>query len=149
MSIGMRIKELRTAKGISQQKLANALDLSVDMIRSVEINRSNPSLDTLLKLADFFECTVDYLLERTDIPTKEVPIIWEDFQRQMKFLSDMTRTVDPEQADRISDIISRLPDNDTEITGVSLDKVSDILRTFANSIEKAYEAVISDNNDSK
>lgn len=68
MNIGDRVKEQRSKLGLSAQKLANAIDVSVDMIRSIEINRARPSVETLAKLAMYFGCTADYLLGNTDDP---------------------------------------------------------------------------------
>ena len=72
MSIGLRIKTERKNLKLTQPQLAEKLGVSLDMVKSMETNRSNPSIDTLNKLADTFGCSVDYLLGR------EVPVVSED-----------------------------------------------------------------------
>jgi transcriptional regulator with XRE-family HTH domain len=62
----LRLKELRVEKGFTQKELARVINTTDDSIYSWEKARSQPPLDTLVKLADFFECSVDYLLGRED-----------------------------------------------------------------------------------
>jgi transcriptional regulator with XRE-family HTH domain len=66
MSIPKRIKELRARVGISQETLAKKLGLSVASVASYEIGRVTPSIEVLMKLADVFGVSVDYILERTN-----------------------------------------------------------------------------------
>ena len=61
-----RLLELRMEKGLSQAKLAQQLQVSYAVICYWETNRSEPTAPNLLKLADFFEVSVDYLRGRTD-----------------------------------------------------------------------------------
>ena len=66
MTIGERIKAKRKEKNISQMQLANALNLSNGCIAMIEIGKNEPTANTLLKYADFFQCSTDYLLGRED-----------------------------------------------------------------------------------
>lgn len=59
-----RIKELRSKFGLTQQQLAYETGLSVAGIQSIETGRAKPNVETLVKLADRFNCTTDYLLGR-------------------------------------------------------------------------------------
>ena len=61
-----RLLELRKEKGISQAALAKALDVSYAVVCYWETDRSEPTAPNLVKLADFFEVTVDYLLGRVE-----------------------------------------------------------------------------------
>lgn len=56
--IGNRIKELRKAKGWSQENLAELSDLSYKYLGEVERAVVNPSLDTLISIADGLEISV-------------------------------------------------------------------------------------------
>ena len=47
-------------------QLANALNLSNGCIAMIEIGKNEPTANTLLKYADFFQCSTDYLLGRED-----------------------------------------------------------------------------------
>ena len=64
----MRLRELRKAKGISQLKLALDLNTSQNTISRYETGEREPGLVELIKIADYFNVSVDYLLERTDNP---------------------------------------------------------------------------------
>lgn len=64
----MRLKEIRKAKGISQLKLAMALNTSQNTISRYETGEREPGLVELINIADYFDVSIDYLLERTDDP---------------------------------------------------------------------------------
>ena len=61
-----KLKELRMEKGLTQKQLADALETTDDSIYSWERGRSQPSLEMLRSIADFFDVTVDDLLEKID-----------------------------------------------------------------------------------
>lgn len=61
-----RLKELREAYGLSQQKLASNFHLSQQSIYKYENNLAEPDIDMLKSLAAFFDTSVDYLIEYTD-----------------------------------------------------------------------------------
>ena len=50
--IGKRIKSLREAKGLTQEKLAEKTGLSLDFIGKIEVNINNPGLKSLIKIAN-------------------------------------------------------------------------------------------------
>lgn len=62
----LKIKELRTEKGIDQQTLARALKIGKGSISNWEVGRTEPSIDYILSLADYFEVSTDYLLGRSN-----------------------------------------------------------------------------------
>ena len=64
----MRLKELRKAKGLSQQRLATDLNTNQNTISRYETGERQPSIDELIRIADYFHVSIDYLLERTDCP---------------------------------------------------------------------------------
>ena len=64
----MRLKEIRKAKGISQLKLAMELNTSQNTISRYETGEREPGLAELVNIADYFDVSIDYLLERTDDP---------------------------------------------------------------------------------
>ena len=53
------IRFLRTAEGLSQQQLAEAMDVSRQTINSIEKERYTPSLPLAIALARFFDKTVE------------------------------------------------------------------------------------------
>ncbi|MBR3641446.1 MAG: helix-turn-helix transcriptional regulator [Oscillibacter sp.] len=64
----MRLKELRLARGITQVRMAIDLNMSQNTISRYETGEREPALAELVRLADYFGVSVDYLLERTDKP---------------------------------------------------------------------------------
>lgn len=61
-SIGTNIKQFRTAKGLSQESLANSLFVTRQTVSNYETGRSYPDLDMLQKIADALEVDVLHLL---------------------------------------------------------------------------------------
>ena len=61
-----RLLELRTEKGLSQATLAKQLQVSYAVVCYWETNRSEPTAPNIVKIADFFGVTTDYLLGRTE-----------------------------------------------------------------------------------
>lgn len=65
----MRLKELREKANISQLKLAMDLGLNQNSISRYETGVREADYHTLILFADYFNVSIDYLLERTDNPT--------------------------------------------------------------------------------
>lgn len=63
-----RLRQLRTKKDVTQVELGRLLNLSKQTISSYENRGSTPDPETLQRLADYFDVSVDYLLGRTDDP---------------------------------------------------------------------------------
>jgi putative transcriptional regulator len=57
------IRALRTERGLSQQELAQAMDVSRQTINSIEQERYTPSLPLAMALARFFELTVEEVFD--------------------------------------------------------------------------------------
>lgn len=64
----MRLKEVREAKKVSQIKLAIDLGLNQNSISRYENGQREADYKTLISFADYFNVSVDYLLERTNNP---------------------------------------------------------------------------------
>lgn len=61
--IGKRIKERRQSLGITQEFVANHLDVNPSHISNIEGGRANPSLTALVKIANVLKCSVDYFID--------------------------------------------------------------------------------------
>ena len=66
----MRLKELRKKNNISQLKLAMDLQLNQNAISRYETGAREADYATLIRIADYFDISIDYLLERTDNPQR-------------------------------------------------------------------------------
>ena len=64
----VRLRELRKARGLSQVKLAMDLNISQNTLSRYENREREAGYDTLIKIADYFDVSIDYLLGRTDEP---------------------------------------------------------------------------------
>ena len=54
-----RLEEIRKAKGITQEELANALEVSRQTVGSLENGRYNPSIILAFKIARFFDVAIE------------------------------------------------------------------------------------------
>ena len=61
------IRKLRTDTGYTQKQIAELLGVSQNTYSQYEIGVLNYPVDALVKLADFYGVSVDYLLGRTDV----------------------------------------------------------------------------------
>lgn len=66
MFFSQRLKELRIEKGLTQDQLSAKTGLSHGCIAMLELEKRAPTASTISILADFFECSTDYLLGRSD-----------------------------------------------------------------------------------
>ena len=64
----MRLKELRKKKKLSQLRLAIDLSTTQNTISRYETGEREPDMEALIKIADYFDVSVDYLLGRTNNP---------------------------------------------------------------------------------
>ncbi|MCQ2016755.1 helix-turn-helix domain-containing protein [Clostridium butyricum] len=64
--LGERIKLLRKEQGITQDQLAEYINVSRSSVNGYENDGVEPSLNVLVKIADKFNVSLDYLLERTE-----------------------------------------------------------------------------------
>lgn len=70
MDFNCRLKELRKKNKLTQVSLAEKLGLTERQYQRLEANDSKPMYDNLLALADYFDVSLDYLVGRSDDPTR-------------------------------------------------------------------------------
>ena len=66
----MKLKELRKSRKISQLKIAMDLNMNQNTISRYETGEREPGINELIKLADYFNVSIDYLLEQTNNPER-------------------------------------------------------------------------------
>jgi len=69
--IGDKIKDLRTAKKMTQEDLAKIIGVSTSMVGMYETNVRKPSYKVLIKIANYFNVLTDYLLEKSPFKTQK------------------------------------------------------------------------------
>lgn len=111
-----RLVKLRTDKGLSQYDLAKALGLSRGQLSNYELGTRQPDNATLIKIANFFDVTTDYLLGRTDIPNATSDLkknkIPEEF---IKLLKDQNGSLPYSAVTRVLKIFSPTDKSKTKI----------------------------------
>ena len=65
----MILKKIRKEKGISQLKLAMDLNTNQNTISKYETGEREPGINELIKIADYFDVSIDYSVGRTENPT--------------------------------------------------------------------------------
>ncbi len=63
-----RLKELRKAKGLTQVSLQMQTGIEQALLSKFESGDRTPPTETLLRLAEFYNVSIDYILFRTDKP---------------------------------------------------------------------------------
>jgi len=68
LSFGKRLKKLRKEKKISQEKLADIIGISRSTLSMYELDKREPDIANIVKFADFFGVSTDYLLGKESEP---------------------------------------------------------------------------------
>lgn len=92
----MRLKELRTAKNFYQKDLAEMLGVDRTTYSKYESGSSEPNHETLLKLAEIFEVSTDYLLGRDEKENKPASVSTDGQSEEMKELIRLYDQASPE-----------------------------------------------------
>ena len=75
--LGDQLKKLRKQKGITQKELADYLHISKSSVGMWEHGQRDPDTAMLLKIADFYGVTVDYLLGRETLSGTQETVLQE------------------------------------------------------------------------
>lgn len=66
METGNIIRDLRLERNLMQKELASKIHIAPNTLSQFEKGKARPSYEVLLALANFFECSTDFLLGRSD-----------------------------------------------------------------------------------
>ncbi len=113
---GKNIRKIRNVKNMSQQAFADIFDLKRGTLGAYEEERSEPKIETLLKIANYFSITVDDLL------TKELTV-----NKLLKFQSDLSLNVEEKLKEKFTAIPCITERNESEFLATS-----DIAQATAN-----------------
>ncbi len=70
MTFPERLLELKSTRKLLQKEIAEAIEITVRNYQRYEKGEQQPTLPVLLKLADYFDVSLDYLVGRSDDPTR-------------------------------------------------------------------------------
>lgn len=95
MDIATMIRELRTEKALTQGQLATVLGITQDSISLWEKGKRVPDTQYVIKLADYFEVSTDYLLGRSDdlgavTVLSSAPVLAEQERQLLDLFRSMT-----------------------------------------------------------
>ena len=78
VNFGIRLKELRTQAGLTQKALGDRIKVTKSVISYYELQERYPSPEILIKLADVFRVSTDYLLDLEKKQSIDVSDLDED-----------------------------------------------------------------------
>lgn len=160
-----RIRQLRKERGLSITKLAEKIGVSYQSLRRYEVGEREPNMQFLIKLANFFDVTVDYLIGRepkgktiktyqyyvldddytlkklgVTAPTSEIPILDEGEFEALKYSLESNDKL----ADSLHDLCrlyySKLYHAD-EISDASFEELAKILVNEKRFLVEVFERV--------
>jgi len=70
INLATRLIELKEKNNVLQKDIANSVGLSLRSYQRYEYGERNPTSDILIKLADYFDVSLDYLVGRSDDPKR-------------------------------------------------------------------------------
>ena len=118
-----RIKELRLAKKLNQSQLAQIIGIAQPTLSGWETGRTQIDYDNLIKLANFFDTSIDYLLGQSPNLASQVPTQYID--ANTSYIDEAFRSVDANKAARLSGkILSSRDEKKIEQTLNLLEKIS-------------------------
>ncbi len=72
MDLKVKLKSLRKIENITQEELAKKININLSTYKQYETNRTEPDIETLKKIADYFDISLDFLCNRPrpfDLPS--------------------------------------------------------------------------------
>lgn len=108
---GIRLKELREQKGETQAQLADVLDVSQQAVGKWELDKASPDDKMLIKIANHYGVSIDYLLGYDDAPRyytdPETAHLAQELKDhpQFRVMFDSTKDMDAETVKKIIEFI--------------------------------------------
>ena len=108
-----RIAELRKEKHLNQMGLGLKLNVSQKMISAYENGTHQPSIDTLIQMANIFGVSVDYIIENTNIRTPVEKLLKEGLTSSEMELLDLFKELNTKNQQKALGIIFALKHYDS------------------------------------
>ena len=114
-----RMKLLREQHNLSQTDLARILNISRQSYNFYENEKRDPDTEMLIRIADFFNVSLDYLLGRTNDPSPLTQEKTPSYQEEvLRDIGDIT----PEMASEVRQFISYLKHKEESVSGTAAGK---------------------------
>lgn len=105
MTFGERLYKLRKENKIKRKNFAKDMNLSYSTISKYENNERFPDKNTLIKIADYYSCSIDYLLGRIE----EKVLIQEIGGEYLLFAKELEKNnINPKHLKEIIDVIKKM-----------------------------------------
>ncbi len=95
----VNLRTLRKEKHLSQDKLGQAIGITQQSINKYETQSTEPDISTLIKLAQYFDTSIDYLVGTTDVRHVIENITPHDLNDKEAMLIDAYRAFSREERD--------------------------------------------------
>ena len=105
----MKLKEIRKAKGISQEQAAVDLGISVRALQNYEYGQREPNVAMIIKLAKYYNVTADYLLDLEPAPDPFAEMKLDP--NDEKAVIDRYMSFPPEIRAMLLDVLRKLADS--------------------------------------
>ena len=100
------LKKLRNEKKVSQQQLAEKIGVSQQSVNKYENHNVEPDIETLIKIADYFHTSVDYLIGNTELDRVIENVEKYDLSYDEKLLIDKYRKLDYDERESIAHVMN-------------------------------------------
>ncbi|MFC4777644.1 helix-turn-helix domain-containing protein [Paenibacillus sp. GCM10023252] len=104
MTMGERLKELRLSRNLSQEEVARTVGITRSAYSHYEINNRQPVYETVIKLAGFFEVSLDYIIGGGD-SLRPLGEVTAETREVIRLLDDMDQEKRKESLDRLIGMI--------------------------------------------
>ena len=104
----MRIRELRKAKKVTMKELGNMIGVAESTMSLYETGKRKPDPETLSRLADYFNVSVDYLLGRDEGQSQTSP---SPADRQRRDVEAMLRAMSDADLEKVYDYVRFVAQN--------------------------------------
>lgn len=127
--IANNIKKMCKIRGVSVKQLLTDCGISKSFIYDLEKRQSSPSCDKIISIADYFNCSIDFLLGRTNKLNTNVEFFNNQLTEQEQRLLNAYR-----QNPNMQEAVNRLLRTETNIT-----RAVRIARSNTSSVEVVYD----------
>jgi transcriptional regulator with XRE-family HTH domain len=113
MNMGERLRELRLRRRISQEEVARHIGITRSAYSHYEINNRQPVYETLIKLAAYFDVSLDYIIGGAQSKSKGEQSITPDNREILSLFQHMSQ----EQRERSINLITDLIRQENRVDG--------------------------------
>ena len=104
------VRRLRLAKGLTMKELASMVDVTESQISQIETGKRNPGFETLLKLGEALECSVEELIRNDKNPATESDGNTKDLslKERHEYVNNLFDSVSSADQDYVISLLKRL-----------------------------------------